>query len=118
MLNSRKPEITVSKRFFSRRSDVFTDLALSLGLKEVFEFYQEEINKVYGASGAFATKNLPYLLERFSEWGLPSPVVMTHFNKNGFQMIIIFVSRLKHGKAKENEVTIIFYKFSGYLCSH
>ena len=27
MLNSRKPEITVSKRFFSRRADVFNDLA-------------------------------------------------------------------------------------------
>ena len=66
--------------------DVFTDLALALGLKDIFEFYIEEIQDSYGACGAFATKNLPYLLEQFSEWGLNAPVVMTHFNKNGFQM--------------------------------
>jgi hypothetical protein len=66
--------------------DVFTDLALALGLRDVFEFYQEEIHSAYRARGAFATKNLPYLLERFSEWGFSNPIVMTHFNKNGFQM--------------------------------
>ena len=44
------------------------------------------MQKNYGAVGAFATKNLPILLARFSEWGLPRPVVMTHFNKTGFHM--------------------------------
>ena len=66
--------------------DGFTDLALAFGLREVFEFYLAEIPKICDAQGAFATKNLPMLLDRFREWGLPQPVVMTHFNKAGYHM--------------------------------
>jgi len=66
--------------------DALTDLALAFGMRGVFEFYIGEMQKSYGAVGAFATKNLPTLLARFSEWGLPRPVVMTHFNKAGFHM--------------------------------
>jgi hypothetical protein len=66
--------------------DAFTDLALAFGLRQVFEFYLEEVRKSFGAQGAFATKNLALLLERFKEWGLPPPVVMTHFNKIGYHM--------------------------------
>jgi hypothetical protein len=66
--------------------DAFTDLALGFGMKEVFEFYMAEVEKNHGATGAFATKNLPIFLERFREWGLPRPVVMTHFNKVGYHM--------------------------------
>jgi hypothetical protein len=66
--------------------DVFTDLALALNLQDVFEFYLEEIQKLFGAQGAFTTKNLPTLLKRFSAWGLARPVVMTHFNKAGYHM--------------------------------
>jgi hypothetical protein len=65
---------------------VLTDLLLALGLRPVFEFYIEEIARSHGSQGAFATKNLPMLLERFAEWGLPKPVVMTHFNKVGYHM--------------------------------
>jgi hypothetical protein len=66
--------------------DAFTDLALGLGLESVFAFYVEEIARSHGAQGAFATKNLPMLLERFAAWGLPAPVAMTHFNKAGYHM--------------------------------
>jgi len=66
--------------------DAFTDLALAFGMAEVFEFYMAEIEKSFGARGGFATKNLPTLLQRFSEWGLPAPLVMTHFNKAGYHM--------------------------------
>jgi hypothetical protein len=66
--------------------DAFTDLALAFGMRDVFEFYIEEMRKTYGATGAFATKNLPIFLERFKAWGLPRPVVMTHFNKVGYHM--------------------------------
>jgi len=66
--------------------DAFTDLALGLGLKDIFEFYMSELDRAHGAVGAFATKNLPMLLERFDAWGLPTPTVMTHFNKIGFHM--------------------------------
>lgn len=66
--------------------DAFTDLALAFGMRDVFEFYIDEMKKTYGATGAFATKNLPTFLARFKEWGLPRPVVMTHFNKVGYHM--------------------------------
>ncbi|WP_026380414.1 hypothetical protein [Afifella pfennigii] len=66
--------------------DAFTDLALAFGMPQVFEFYLEEIRKSYSAQGGFATKNLPFLLARFREWGLPPPLVMTHFNKCGYHM--------------------------------
>jgi hypothetical protein len=66
--------------------DAFTDLGLALDLRDVFEFYIAEVPKICGGTGAFATKNLPVLLERFREWNLPAPVVMTHFNKAGYQM--------------------------------
>lgn len=66
--------------------DVFTDLLLGLGLPDVFQFYVEEIHKKCGCQGGVATKNLPMLLEHFNEWGLPKPVVMTHFNKIGYHM--------------------------------
>ena len=66
--------------------DVFTDLALGLKLKDIFEFYMAEISRVFGAQGAFATKNLPGLLAQFDEWGFERPVVMTHFNKAGYHM--------------------------------
>ncbi len=66
--------------------DAFTDLALALGLADVFRFYIDEIARSHRARAAFATKNLPALLERFAAWGLPEPVVMAHVNKAGYQM--------------------------------
>lgn len=66
--------------------DGFTDLALALGLRDVFIFYLAEVPRICGGVGAFATKNLPSLVRRFAEWGLPKPVVMTHFNKAGYHM--------------------------------
>ena len=66
--------------------DVLTDLALGLEAADVFHFFQQEIPRLYGCHGAFATKNLPRLLGRFRRWGLGRPVVMTHFNKIGFEM--------------------------------
>jgi hypothetical protein len=66
--------------------DGFTDLALAFGMRDIFEFYVAEVPKICAGSGAFATKNLPLLLQRFKEWELPKPIVMTHFNKTGFHM--------------------------------
>jgi hypothetical protein len=66
--------------------DVLTDLLLALELRQVFEFYIEEIARSYQCQGAFATKNLPLLVRSFTQWGLPAPVVMTHFNKVGYHM--------------------------------
>jgi hypothetical protein len=66
--------------------DVLTDLLLALKLRPVFEFYIEEMARSHRTQAAFATKNLPLLVESFGAWGLPTPVVMTHFNKVGYHM--------------------------------
>jgi hypothetical protein len=66
--------------------DVFTDLALGLNLKSVFEFYYEEMDKNYNCKAAFATKNLPLLLSKFQQWGFDNPLVMPHVNAIGFSM--------------------------------
>jgi len=66
--------------------DVFTDLALALDMRDIVDFYYEEMQKQFGCKAAFATKNLPLLLQKFAEWGHPQPLVMPHFNKVGFSM--------------------------------
>jgi len=66
--------------------DALTDLALGLNLRKIFEFYVKELDTAHGAVGGFATKNLPTLLDRFAEWGLEAPAVLTHVNKVGYQM--------------------------------
>lgn len=66
--------------------DVFADLALALDIKEIFEFYIEEIQTRYNCQAGFATKNFPNLIEKFNKWGIKNPVVMTHFNKIGYHM--------------------------------
>lgn len=66
--------------------DIFTDLILALNLKSIAYFYCEEIEKSYGCKAAFATKNLPLFLTKFSEWGLLDPLVMPHINERGYWM--------------------------------
>lgn len=66
--------------------DVFTDLAISLELKDIVEFYHEEMANKYGTRAAFATKNLPLFLQKFRKWGFDNPLVMPHVNKIGFSM--------------------------------
>jgi hypothetical protein len=66
--------------------DVLTDLALGLDLKNIFELYSEHISETYDAIPAFATKNLPLLVEKFKAYGFSTPLLLSHFNKVGFQM--------------------------------
>ena len=66
--------------------NVFTDLGLGLGAKEVFEFYIDYIKDNYGAIPAFGTMNSARLVKTFDEWGIKKPLVMASFNKVGFQM--------------------------------
>lgn len=66
--------------------DALTDLALGLELQDIFAFFIEELRKNHNSQGSFATKNLPLLQQRFKEWGLPSPTVLTHANKIGYHM--------------------------------
>jgi hypothetical protein len=66
--------------------DAFTDLALTLNMKDIVDFYYSQIKKEFGAEAAFATKNLPLFLRKFDEWGYRRPLVMPHLNKLGFSM--------------------------------
>ena len=95
--------------------DAFTDLALAFGLKGIFEFYIREIEKSYGAQGAFATKNLPLFLQRFEEWGLPKPLVMTHFNKSGYHMNPDRVACEQAAASHDCSILVMGSLASGYL---
>lgn len=66
--------------------DVLTDLALAFDLRGIFELYHDEIERRCESIPAFATKNLPLLLERFRAYGFERPVVLSHFNRIGFSM--------------------------------
>lgn len=66
--------------------DVLVDLALALRLKDVFYVFIEHVNDKYGIRTGFVTKNFPLLIERFDEWDIKEQVIMTSFNKVGFQM--------------------------------
>jgi hypothetical protein len=66
--------------------NVLTDLALSMNSQRVFEFFIDHIKENYNAIPAFGTMNFARLVESFDEWGIKKPLVMTSFNKAGFQM--------------------------------
>ena len=66
--------------------NVLTDLALGLGLKSIFELYIDEMSSHFKTRPAFATMNLPLLVERFKEWGIERPFIMANLNKVGFAM--------------------------------
>jgi len=66
--------------------DVVTDLALSLGMKKVFQTFQEHIHKKHKLKSGLVTKNFPLLISKLNEWELKFPKIMTSFNPIGFQM--------------------------------
>lgn len=66
--------------------DAISDLLLSLGTPRVFEVYRRTLQSRFGARMGVATKNLQFLVGRFSAWGLELPVVLTHVNRVGFHV--------------------------------
>lgn len=66
--------------------NVLTDLALSMNSQKVFEFFVDYIKDNYNAVPAFGTMNFARLVKSFDEWGIEKPLVMSSFNKAGFQM--------------------------------
>lgn len=95
--------------------DVFTDLALAMKSKEAFEIFSGHIKDKYNAVPGFVTKNFARLVNQINEWNLDIPLIMTHFNKVGFQMN---PSREECEKALENykgEVIAMATLASGYL---
>lgn len=66
--------------------DAFVDLALALGARRQLEAFSEHVRERYGLRPGFVTMNFPLLVESFGKWGFERPLVMTTFNKAGFQM--------------------------------
>ena len=63
-----------------------TDLALGLGMTEVFHFWNDLIRSKYGAEPGFGTLNLPGLAAALDRAGLRDPLIMAPFNVAGFHM--------------------------------
>jgi hypothetical protein len=66
--------------------DVLADLALSLGVKGVFETFQNHLHDKYNLEAGLVTKNFPRMVSSLNEWDLKFTSIMTSFNKVGFQM--------------------------------
>jgi len=66
--------------------DAFSDLLIALNVPKVFSLYKSTLRRRFGTTAGIATKNLPLLVQRFQEWGMELPVVLTHVNKAGFHV--------------------------------
>lgn len=66
--------------------NVLADLALAIKAQNIFEFYIDYIKENYGVIPAFGTMNFPEMIRVFDSWGIKRPLIMTSFNKVGFQM--------------------------------
>lgn len=62
------------------------DLALGLGMDDVFLFFDSYIRQRYSALPGFGTLNLVRLVKRLNDCGLKNPLVMASFNAKGFYM--------------------------------
>ena len=67
--------------------EVITDMSLALNFDWLFRLYISYLSKRHIIPG-FNTRNFPYLVRRFEEWGfdLEEIIIATQFNKVGFQM--------------------------------
>ncbi|KYK21249.1 hypothetical protein AYK24_03335 [Thermoplasmatales archaeon SG8-52-4] len=66
--------------------NIVTDLLLGFNIKLVFEEYCNYIRKKYKALPGLITQNLPWLLNKLSEWDIHEVVVCSSFNKIGYLM--------------------------------
>jgi len=66
--------------------DVVTDLAISLGFRNLVETFMDHIKSQYGVQVGLVTKNFPKLVDTMNEWGTDIPIIMTSFNPIGYQM--------------------------------
>ncbi len=67
--------------------EVITDMGLALNLKWLFTSYWDFLSEKKLTPG-FHTRNFPYLIRKFDEWGIDpkKTLITTPFNKAGFQM--------------------------------
>lgn len=66
--------------------DVLVDLAMAMGLRDVFELFIEHVEDKHNTRAGFVTKNFARLVKQLDEWGIEGKVIMAPFNKVGFQM--------------------------------
>lgn len=66
--------------------NIITDLILGYGLKDIFSEYCEYIRKKYDALPGLITQNMPYLKQKFEEWGITKVVICASYNKIGYLM--------------------------------
>ncbi|GAA0129019.1 hypothetical protein MMMIC1C10_14430 [Methanococcus maripaludis] len=76
-------DLNVKAVFFH---NVFADLALAFDSEDIFGAYIDHVKDQYDAVPAFGTFNFVRMAEKFDEWGFKKPLIMTSFNKVGFQM--------------------------------
>jgi hypothetical protein len=68
-------------------NEVIADMGLALGFDWLFKSFIRYLSERKITPG-FNTRNFPYLVKRFDEWGieLDGTLIVTPFNKAGFQM--------------------------------
>ena len=66
--------------------NVITDLLLGYNVRLVFEEYCSYIKKKYNVLPGFITINLPYMVNKFNEWGIQDVVICSSINKIGYTM--------------------------------
>jgi uncharacterized protein (DUF486 family) len=68
-------------------NEVVADMGLALGFDWLFRSFISYLSK-RGITPGFNTRNFPYLVRKFDEWGieLDETLIVTPFNKVGFQM--------------------------------
>lgn len=66
--------------------NVITDLLLGYQVKDVFKGFCEHVRNKYNAIPGFITVNMPYLVDKFKEWGIEEVVICCSINKKGFTM--------------------------------
>lgn len=66
--------------------NIITDLIIGYGLGDIFFEYCEYIRKKYNALPGLITQNMPYLKQKFEEWGIKGAVICSSYNKIGYLM--------------------------------
>jgi hypothetical protein len=97
--------------------EVVTDMALALNMEKLCKSYIKFLDS-RGVRAGFETRNFPYLVNKFSEWGIDfSKLTLTSsFNKVGFQMCPSKVDcEAALERAREAEVIAMSVLAAGYL---
>jgi hypothetical protein len=66
--------------------EIIVDLCIGLDLKDPINFYINHIRDDYNLNAGIVSRNFPLLVQKLEEWGLQPDIIVTPFNKAGFQM--------------------------------